>query len=351
MRILVYSHSYGEDGAALMLCRAIRYWIEIGWTVDALVTDEVANNFKDQIAHLNITPLKTINFSNYDLILVNTVINLGVIDQLNTSVPIVLWVHEGTAPLMSDNVSFKYIWSIFRKCSQIIFQTEWQYQDVYKSFLLGYPENKVSIVANGIDIPISSKSKKFDSTNLIRVISVGAVIPRKAPVDLALVIESLSKLIHINCEFIGHLGSLDLFDTEQSQYIKSNLPCHIWSNHLSHDLVLNKLLDVDIFCHPSHDETFGLAPLEAAIRRVPVIMANLPPYKYIGWENNINCLTYPTQDLNQLQNQIFRLISEPGLYEKISNGGYELAKNYSNENFFSNITKVMSQVVSQFKTK
>ena len=115
-------------------------------------------------------------------------------------------------------------------------------------------------------------------------------------------------------------------------------------------MVLNKLLDADIFCHPSHDETFGIAPLEAAIRRFPVILSELPPYKYIGWENNVNCLTYPTQYLNQLQNQIFRLISEPGLYENISTGGYELAKNYSNENFLSNITQVMSGLISQVKS-
>jgi glycosyltransferase involved in cell wall biosynthesis len=102
------------------------------------------------------------------------------------------------------------------------------------------------------------------------------------------------------------------------------------------------LLDSDIACFPSGDESHPLALLEAGVCALPMVLSELPPYSHIGWANGKNCLMHPTGDVAQLAAQIERLITDTSTRSRLGNNARTLVLNkYSKHKFLEKISRAL----------
>jgi hypothetical protein len=74
-------------------------------------------------------------------------------------------------------------------------------------------------------------------------------------------------------------------------------------------------------------------------------MADLAPYRHIGWQHEINCLLYPVGNLAELEKAIRRVQNDPQLASKIAQGGFELAQSLPFAAYLLRIT----QAIEAFK--
>ena len=344
MKILSLTHSYGADGAAIMLNKTIHYWVnELGWTVDAAVNDAMEVLYQEEFKVNGITSIKNVELKNYDVVIINTLLDAPQIEKLNANIPVALWVHEGDTLLDNLTMTAGDLSRLFAKFSLIIFQTDWQKLDVFHSFIYRLEKKKIAVIPNGISPPhLASKEIQITTNNTtFRVINVGSVYARKRQADLAVVIEKIAQDTSISCKFIGDLQHANTFGPEFIHYINQKLPCHEWAGIVPHEQIHTELANANLFCFPSGDESFPLAPLEAASVRIPVILADLAPYGLIGWKHEVNCLLYPAGNLVELEQAIRRLIKDPELAAKLAQAGYELAQSLSFTQYLEQITQAI----------
>ena len=344
MKILALTHSYGADGAAIMLNKTIHYWVhELGWAVDAAVNDAMAALYQEEFKKNGIKPVKNVDLKIYDVVIINTLLDAPQIDKLNASIPVALWIHEGETMLDNLTMPAGDLTRLFAKFSLIIFQTDWQKLDVFRSFIYRLEKNRIAVIPNGISLPNLPSKEMHVETNgaTFRVINVGSVYARKRQADLAIVIEKIAQDTAISCKFIGDLQHANTFGPEFIHYINKKLPCHEWAGIVPHEQINAELANANLFCFPSGDESFPLAPLEAAGVKIPVILADLAPYRYIGWKHEINCVLYPAGNLVELEQAIRRLIKDPKLAAKLAQAGYELAQSMSFTHYLDRITQAM----------
>ena len=348
MRILSLTHSYGADGAAIMLNKTIHYWVnELGWTVDAAVNDAMEFLYQAEFKANGIKPVKNVDLQNYDVVLINTLIDAPQIDRLNASIPAVLWVHEGETLLDNLTMTAGDLTRLFAKFNLIIFQTDWQKHEVFHSFIYRLEKNKVVVIPNGISPNhLAAKEMQIDAKRpIFRVINVGSVYARKRQIDLAKVIEKIAQDTAISCKFIGDLQHANTFGPEFIGYMNQKRSCHVWAGTGPHEQSNAELSKADLFCFPSGDESFPLAPLEAANLKIPVVMADLAPYRHIGWQHEVNCLLYPVGNLAELEKAIRRVQNDPELASKLALGGFELAQSLPFAVYLIRIT----QAIEAFK--
>ncbi len=347
MKILSLTHSYGADGAAIMLNKTIHYWVnELGWTVAAAVNDAMEVLYQADFKKNGIQPVKNVDLKNYDVVLINTLLDAPQIDRLNASIPVVLWVHEGETWLDNSTMTAGDLTRLFAKFNLIIFQTDWQRLDVFRSFIYRLEKNRVAVIPNGItpsylaatEIQYPIKDSTF------RVVNVGSVYARKRQADLASVIEKMAQDTSIICKFIGDLQHAHTFGPEFTHYINQKLPCHEWVGIIPHEQINAELAQANLFCFPSGDESFPLAPLEAANLKIPVVMADLAPYRQIGWKHEVNCLLYPVGNLAELEKAIRRVQEDPKLAAKLAQGGFELAQSLPFDTYLKQITKAIEAI-------
>jgi len=78
----------------------------------------------------------------------------------------------------------------------------------------------------------------------------------------------------------------------------------------------------DLYIMPSVSEPFGITPLEAMLHKVPVIIS-----KQSGVSEVVeNAVKIDFWDINQIADGIVNILSDPKLYKKLREGGYEEAR-------------------------
>jgi glycosyltransferase involved in cell wall biosynthesis len=195
MKILTITNSYGANGAAALLRNISHYWIkELGWSVDALATNPVSQPDQELIKAAGICFLGDKAYLRpYDIVLINTLVDLQLIDKIPTTVRVVVWAHEGVSIAYNVDWSARQWHNKLARARLIIFQTKWQTETVYKSFLFNLPSSKVRIIPNGI-LPISHHGRLGrELGQKVKVVFVGAMTPLKQPLDLAKAIVNLRK--------------------------------------------------------------------------------------------------------------------------------------------------------------
>lgn len=87
----------------------------------------------------------------------------------------------------------------------------------------------------------------------------------------------------------------------------------------------------DLALHPTFNDSFGMAPLEAMSYGLPVIMSNEKwcGFSYYANDNENALLLSDPNDATELKKAILRIIDEPLLGEKLSSNGQQLAAQFS----------------------
>ena len=347
MKILLVTHSYGLNGAAILLRDAARYWVQhTQWQVDALMSeDELAKHGQDLI-NMGITPKQTVSgqTGEYDVALVNTLLDIEFVAKLAPSMPVVMWVHEGNTLLFNWHLPVSTLTRGFAQCNRIIFQTTWQSQEVFKTFLHHLPAQRVQHIPSGVETTDVTHKTNHALGDPIKIITVGTVYPRKRQMDLVQVVDKLATRHAVECWVLGDTSQAGDWQA-RIQADQANPNAHIkWLGAIQNRAHVNDLLlQADIACFPSGDESHPLALLEAGVCALPLVASSLPPYSHIGWTHGKNCLLHPTGDLDQLETQIERLIQDSALRARLGNNARNMVLNkYDKQKFLNNMTSLMT---------
>ena len=347
MRILLVTHSYGLNGAAILLRDCAKHWVhEKKWQVDALMSEHEQAQHGQALVDMGISPKQTVSgqTGEYDVALVNTLVDIEFVTKLAPSMPVVLWVHEGNTLLFNWDIALSSLVRGFAQCSQIIFQTAWQSEHVFKSFIDHLPTQRIQHVPSGVETKNVAHKTSHDINGPIKIITVGTVYPRKRQMDLVQAVDRLAVKYPIECYVVGDYSqATDWLPRIHEDLKNPNSPIK-WLGGIHDREEINKLLqEADIACFPSGDESHPLALLEAGLCTLPLVISNLPPYSHIGWLNNKNCLMHPTGDVTQLEAHIERLIGDAGLRARLGNNARTMVLNkYNKQKFYASMTNTMA---------
>jgi glycosyltransferase involved in cell wall biosynthesis len=81
-----------------------------------------------------------------------------------------------------------------------------------------------------------------------------------------------------------------------------------------------------LFCYVSHDEGFGLPPIESLASGVPVVVANAGSLPEICRDAGVYCNPHDPKDIAE---KLDSLLSDSSLYEYKKKKGIEIAKKYN----------------------
>lgn len=347
MRILLVTHSYGLNGAAILLRDCAKHWVrEKKWQVDALMSEHELAQHGQALVDMGISPKQNVSgqAGEYDVALVNTLVDIEFVTKLAPSMPVVLWVHEGNTLLFNWDIGLASLVRGFAQCSQIIFQTAWQSEHVFKSFIDHLPAQRIQHVPSGVETQNVAHKTSHDINGPIKIVTVGTVYPRKRQMDLIQAVDKLSAKYPIECYVVGDYSqATDWLPRIHEDLKNPNSPIK-WLGGIHDREEINKLLqEADIACFPSGDESHPLALLEAGLCTLPLVISNLPPYSHIGWLNNKNCLMHPAGDVTQLEAHIERLISDAGLRARLGNNARTMVLNkYNKQKFYTSMTNTMA---------
>ena len=347
MKILLVTHSYGLNGAAILLRDSAQHWVkDKGWQVDALMSDEELATHGEALIAMGITPLTTVNGqpNEYDVALVNTLIDIEFVAKLSSSMPVVLWVHEGNTLLFNWQIGLSSLVRGFAQCSRIVFQTTWQSEHVFKSFIDHLPAQRIQHVPSGVVTEGVAHKSSHTLNGPIKLITVGTVYPRKRQMDLVQAVDQLASKYAIECHVLGDYSQANDWLPRIHEDLNNPNASIKWLGGIQDREKINALLqDADIACFPSGDESHPLALLEAGVCALPMVLSELPPYSHIGWANGKNCLMHPTGNVAQLAAQIERLITDAGLRARLGNNARTMVlSKYSKAKFFENMDKVLA---------
>jgi len=344
-KILLLTHSYGNDGASVMLLSIAHYWVEkLGWHVDALNIKNSITPYRAILKNNGIGLVDRISSQDgYDLVLINTIINARYIDELYRFLPVLLWVHEGVSVVNNFSVSVATMRLWFKRCKIIIFQSSWQSDMVFKSFVHDLPHDRIVIIPNGVP-DINLPARDFRSAVVSRIVCVGSLNARKRQFDLSQAVVLLSKEYDLSCEFIGDIYAINTLGEYNVEFMYAQSHLRIVGS-LPRQVTLARVRESDIFVLPSCDESLPLAPLEAAKLGLPVILAHLDVYHYIGWRSGENCLMYPLGDVPALAACIERLILDSSLYHRLSVNGLHFASQFDTDLYFRRMTEMVQELV------
>lgn len=342
------THSYGRNGAAAILKSLLRYWArDLGWSVDAVVEDQVSADQAEALRSIGVRPVgRVVGKGQHDFALVNTAIDLHHVPTLSGVMPVVLWVHEGMTLVRNIPMSAAEMIRLFALPRRVVFQTQWQVDSVFRSFIHELPQERIAVVPCGIEAAGQSFRVPLRETpdEVFRVVCIGSVYGRKRQMDLARAVVEIAKRRRIECFFIGDLDHVATFGDDARSLLNDHRGTLHWLGGVD-DATKSRVLDQsDIACFPSGDETFGIAALEAGLRGLPVVLADLPPYRDVGWRHADNCLVHRVRDVAALGACIESLMDSRTLRARIAIGANALARQYPMDPFLARMTAVVSRL-------
>jgi glycosyltransferase involved in cell wall biosynthesis len=337
MKILSLTHSYAGNGAAIMLLAVLKHWAgHLGWQIDALVGR--GSEWAVGLEELGIHPINECRNGAYDLVLINTVLDTGYLDQIKGAVPTLLWVHEGAATIAETKWTAAEWQQRLSLASRIIFQTRWQVEEVFKEFLCGVDPSRIAIVPNGLPpIPPGELGSAAKAADKKRIAFVGGLCARKRPQDLARAVRAIGRP-DIECVFVGPTHEMATLGERNIALLKSDPTAIRLIGRRSRIEALEYLKSADVYCLPSSDESYCVANLEAGLLGVPCVLSDLPPYRGI-WTHEENCLLHKAGDIDGLTRNIARLIDDPRLSQELVANARALAQRHDIGTFLAEFTR------------
>ncbi|CAI0964097.1 Glycogen synthase [Serratia fonticola] len=196
---------------------------------------------------------------------------------------------------------YKFIQPIMaKKVKHIITISEFSKSKIIEH--LKVPEEKISVIYNGVDIKTSKDEDKVPIYGHMKyLLTVGSLEPRK---NIKRLCEAFSAILNeidpeIKLVIVGKEGVSRVFkDTPHDKNAQLNERI-IFTGHIS-DEQLYSLYDNAIgFCYPSMYEGFGLPPLEAMSFGIPVLTSNTTSMRELCKNKAILVDPYSIDDIAQ----------------------------------------------------
>jgi glycosyltransferase involved in cell wall biosynthesis len=146
------------------------------------------------------------------------------------------------------------------------------------------------------------------------VLAVGQLQPRKG---VQTFIEAARLLPDVEFLWVGGslFGALSADRRKLKQAMAATPPNVTFTGLVEHSEIPKLLRAADIFMFPSHQETFGLAPVEAALAGLPLVLSDLPVFSEIFASRETSYL--PATSVTEYVNAITSLTASTELRETL----------------------------------
>lgn len=207
----------------------------------------------------------------------------------------------------------------------------------------GISTEKIRYLPNGFEIePV--KTEKTTSNNF-RLITVGFMDNRKGyPMILHALATIKNKYPNIIWTGIGEGKSLTVYKKMASSLGISD--CCKFLGRISHTNVIRELCNSDLFVLPSHDESFGIAYLEAMACHLPVIMTKgegISDFLLDGYD----CIMVESNNENQLIELIEKAYNDRIWLSKIADRGFLKSREFSYERNSLELKRIFIEMIKR----
>ncbi|HXP76490.1 MAG TPA: glycosyltransferase family 4 protein [Stellaceae bacterium] len=336
MRVLLINHEYTISGASLLMLRVAIHLRDRGHSCDVMSILSHDGPLREQYAARGIQHRITAEFTDYDVVICNTIHAAPIVSPAAKFAKTVWWIHEGENGLdyIRDAPS---AWSAFADAAAIVFQTEHQRDIIYRAFVADREPGRLFVIPIGIDVPLSGPS--IAKTRPFRLVSIGTIDERKRHSDLICAVDALQR-DDVECVIIGTYYWLD----DSARRIAASRPDLFRIFEASNADALAWLRPADLFCLPSGAESQPVAVLEAAALGKPLVLTDLPSYRGI-WQHRQNCLVAAVGDIGGLGSALSELLANTELRRRLGAAARTTASQFTEAAFFARFDATLEAVL------
>lgn len=344
MKIAFYLHNGEKNGANYCAYFLVKNLTEFEWTVylkssgpiETMFNDEL--NIKTQVID-NPTPS---DFHQFDMVLVNTLMNYDVIETLLRMRKNHLWILHESFPLNQEFVDFTNPYQLdclknldkikraFEQCQHVIFVADHQ-RKIYNTYI---HHQRFSIIYNGIDqshfnktstqpLPFDIRSKFNIDKNDFLIIQVGTLGERKnqtATIEIARRLNNNFKFLLIGARYVK-ASEVDYINQLKTLINKHELQNKVQILDVT-DAIEKFYLSADVLLCTSLNETLPLSICEAMCFKLPVVSSNVDAIPEIVDTNN--GFLHDPHDIDGFCQSLQTLANNKSLRLELGKNGNEL---------------------------
>jgi glycosyltransferase involved in cell wall biosynthesis len=241
-------------------------------------------------------------------------------------------------------------WALrFKKADRLIAVSQ---ASAHFSHLLGFPEKRITVVPNGVDlscfngsIDVSIMREELGIGDKPLVVTASRLIKRKSP---GLLISTFARVLQVVPDAKLVIAGSGREEDNLSRQVESlNIKDSVFMvGGLAREKVAQLMAAADVFALPSKVESFGLALLEASAAGVPVVCSNAGGAAEV-FQDGFNALLYPPGDDNAMAKAIIRLLQDKELAKKISANAVATAGKFTWEMAAERTLRVYEEVFQE----
>lgn len=343
MKIVLLGTEFAMNGASLLLYRWAVHLVQRGHTVSAVPASRkvtAVGPLRDAFVAAGVTIEEKLFVDPQTLVICNTVASAPYVMQTAPAARTIWWLHEGEVGLQLLFANPAAV-RAFRMAHAIIFPSATIRDQIYASYLLGVPKQRLHVVPPGLDPPAQSSapSEPEQEKRPIRVICVGSIYPRKRQADLIKAV-ALLRNVPLECLLAGQMVDLE---QEATEITRKSPKRFVFAGQLPHAEALRLLDRADIFALPSSSECLPIAPLEAGQRGKAILLSDLPAHEGI-WRHGVNCLMHPVGDVTLMAHSLRILASDAALRARLGAQARQVAAPYRNDMFLARLSLVIASL-------
>ncbi|MGQ0622548.1 MAG: glycosyltransferase family 4 protein [Panacagrimonas sp.] len=342
MRLLATTHTLEATGASRCLVSLLVHLRDLGWEVDLLLGRR--SRWDEEVLAAGVRIVETANIHRYDVGLANCLFAGPKLAAMSRSLPAVFWVHEG--PVTAQNLAGKDVFDWFACATRIVFQTHWQAEATFATFLNGIPRKRIHCIPAGTDPRIQPSAGVERRAR--HIVFVGSVYQRKRPGDLIHATVALAKL-GATCDFVGSLQNYQSLP-EDTRRLAEGHPDRIrFVGEVAHAQVIEHLSAARLLCLPSMDDSLPSVIPEAALAGAPAALSDLPGYHEV-WTHGINTLLSPVGQIDVLTWNLRALLLDDALHARLLAAAQVTARELSRERMLRDLVAVLEAAAAERKT-
>jgi glycosyltransferase involved in cell wall biosynthesis len=320
MRILLRIHELRNNGAVYALLHYAEHLAASGHRALLWVPAGGSKALRHRFlaAGTEISHDEQLDIAGFDVAVVSTIVGGSVLEALSRAMPVVWSITERRLPSWDSDPPGR-LRHLFSCASKIVFPTYWLVYE-YADLLMESAPYLADVIPIGFK-PVEYPAWRKRDDGAFRILCVGSLYPRKRQIDLINAVRALNDPA-IKCLFVGDpyaIGAADM------SYARQNPSQFSFTNPADRAELQATYQSCDMFALPSGDETFGMSAIEAGQAGLPVVLSDLPTYRYI-WRNERNALIHPIGDVAALARCIARLKADPGLRRQLGERARHVAR-------------------------
>lgn len=341
MHILLRIHELRNNGAVYALLHYAEHLAASGHRVVLSVPAGGSPALRDRFlaAGVAIDHDPAQRLAGFDIGVVSTILNGADVEALSRAMPVVWSITERRQPAWDLDPPGR-LRHLFSCATKIVFPAFWLVYE-YADILRVSAPYLADVVPIGFK-PIAYPPRAARGDGVFRILCVGSLYPRKRQIDLINAVRMLNDPM-VHCLFVGDpyaMGAADL------SYARKNPQQFAFINPGERTELQAVYPECDIFALPSEDETFGMSAIEAGQAELPVVVSDLPTYRYI-WQDGRNALVHPVGDVPALARCIKRLKDDPELRRELGQRARHVARCLSFEAYARRFDATLADAIAR----